>query len=135
MRLRDVLGEAGRLIETRPSGYAISIPTESLDLGKYRMHRERARRAEAAGDLLAESEELGAALALWRGRPLSDVDSQWLHRHDVPPLMEDHLQGLERRIDVDLALGRHAEVVGDLRRLVIEHRFREGLWGPRDQWV
>ncbi len=127
-RLRDVLGEAGGLVETRPSGYAISIPPEAFDLGRYQLHRERARLAEASGDLQTESKELRAALRLWRGQPLSDVDSQWLQQQEVPPLKESFVQALERRIETDLALGLHAEVVGELRALVSEYRFREGLW-------
>lgn len=128
MRLRAALGDAGHLIETRPSGYAIAVTADSLDLAMYRRHRERARTAAAAGDLAAEAEELRTALALWRGQPLSDVDSEWLQRHEVPPLVEDRLQALERRIDVDLCLGRHADVVGELRGLTVAHPFREGIW-------
>ena len=73
--------------------------------------------AEAAG-LLRE------ALGLWRGEPLADVPSQLLRDREVPPLEDQRLQALAARIDADLHLGRHGEVVAELRQLVALTRCR-----------
>jgi tetratricopeptide (TPR) repeat protein len=60
-------------------------------------------------------------LALWRGEALADVPSQVLRQREAPPLEDLRLQVLGTRIDADLALGRHGEVVAELRQLVAAH--------------
>jgi DNA-binding SARP family transcriptional activator len=122
-RLRKTLGAAGGLIRTTPPGYLLELPENALDLARFRAH---VRRAQAATDLPAEAEELRAGLALWRGEPLTDVASL---RDEVPPLTEERMRALDRRIEVDLALGRHAELIGELSELVRTHPLRESLWG------
>jgi DNA-binding SARP family transcriptional activator/tetratricopeptide (TPR) repeat protein len=129
MRLRAALGGAGNVIRTLPSGYAIAVPDTAVDLGRFRRHIAHAGEARESGDLRAEARELRTGLALWRGTPLSDVPSDYLHRHEVPGLLEEHLQTLERRIDVDLDLGLHAGLVAELHGLTAEHRLRERFWG------
>ncbi|CAL9572457.1 Regulatory protein AfsR [Actinosynnema sp. ALI-1.44] len=125
MRLRTALGDAGRMIRTHPSGYVADVPETSVDLWRFREH---VRRAGAAGDARAQSSELAAGLALWRGAPLADVPSEFLQRNEVPALVEERLQAVERRIDVDLELGRHAGLVAELQKLTTEHRLREHFW-------
>src|SRR5206468_5782785 len=74
--------------------------------------------AQAAG-LLRE------ALGLWRGEALADVPSQLMRDREVPPLEDQRLQVLGARIDADLRLGRHGEVVAELRQLVTAYPLRE----------
>src|SRR6266513_227984 len=64
---------------------------------------------------------LRGALGLWRGEALADVPSQLLRQREAPPLEDLRLQVLGARIDADLALGRHGEVVAELRQLVEAH--------------
>lgn len=125
-RLRKSLGEAGGLVRTQPPGYLLEVPEGALDVTVFRAHLDRAR---AAADPYAEVAELRAGLALWRGEPLSDISSEWLRRDEVPRLVEERMRALDRRIEVDLALGRHAELVSELYGLVREHPLRENLWG------
>src|SRR5204862_3048921 len=75
--------------------------------------------AEAAG-------LLGAALALWRGPALAEF-SEPFARHEADRLDEQHIACLEDRIDAELGLGRHAELVGELHALVGRHPHRERL--------
>jgi DNA-binding SARP family transcriptional activator len=62
---------------------------------------------------------------LWRGEPLSDAGSEILAAREVPRLAELRLQALEFRIGADLHLGRHGEVIAELRRLAGAHPLRE----------
>src|SRR5437660_1381050 len=69
------------------------------------------------------------ARGLWRGPVLGDLADLEFTRTEVARLEELRLTALEHRVDADLALGRHAEVVGELEALVLEHPLREGLHG------
>ena len=60
------------------------------------------------------------------------MDSDALARREVPRLAELRLQALETRIDADLHLGRHAEVITELRALTAAHPLREQLHAPAD---
>ncbi|MGH3377476.1 MAG: AfsR/SARP family transcriptional regulator [Actinoallomurus sp.] len=132
-RLRQALGrhggDAARLIRTSAAGYGIEVTAAGLDLIRFREIVREARSAGRGGDLSTESAGLTAALALWRGPILPDVRSESLHRDVVPSLIEEHLRTLERRHEVDLALGRHDRLVGELRALTGKHPFHERFWG------
>ncbi|HEY2077680.1 MAG TPA: BTAD domain-containing putative transcriptional regulator, partial [Streptosporangiaceae bacterium] len=86
--------------------------------------------AEAAGleDRVKKREILDAALGLWRGEALDGLRSGSLH-HDVKTVLaEEHLTALQRRIDLDLAAGRHGDLVAELRELTSRWPMRETLW-------
>ncbi|NYI07613.1 AfsR/SARP family transcriptional regulator [Allostreptomyces psammosilenae] len=131
-RLRHSLDRHGRdlsrAISTSAAGYVIEVGSDRLDLLRFRELVQRARRAEERGDLAAESDCLTEALALWRGPVLPEVRSDWLHRGVVSRLTEKQLWVLERRNEIDLSLGRHKELVGELRAAICAHPFRERLW-------
>jgi DNA-binding SARP family transcriptional activator len=116
-------------IRTSAAGYGIEVPATGLDLIRFRAMVGAARTAGERGDLATESAGLTQALALWRGPVLPDVRSDSLHRDVVPSLVEEHLRTLERRHEVDLALGRHDRLVGELRALTGRHPFHERFWG------
>ena len=75
------------------------------------------------------SAKLHEALALWRGPPLSEVADELFAQGEIARLEALHLQALEDRLEADLALGRHAEIVAELEALVAEHPLRERFWG------
>lgn len=128
MRLRQALHVAGDLVGTEPPGYLIAVDDDAIDLGRFRNLVTRSR-AAAAGGLLEEAvEQLRAALALWRGRPLADTPSLVLQQEQVPRLVEEQLHAIETRIDLDLRLGRHADLVSELQALTTRHPLHEGLW-------
>lgn len=129
MRLRKALGSAGALISTQPAGYLIEVSPDRVDLGRFRAGIAAADRARSQSQPEVEARELRAALSLWRGMPLSDVPSELLHDHEVQRLVEERLSALERLMDVELSLGRHAEVIGELYALTEENRLRERFWG------
>ena len=112
--LRKALGPAGRLVVTRPAGYAIEVGRSELDVYRF---EELVGAADGA-----EPEEAAAtlrgALDLWRGPALADVAYEEFAQPAIARLEELRLAALERRIEADLALGRHVEVVGELEALV-----------------
>ena len=129
--LRKALGgERGReLLVTRPPGYAIELEPEQLDLERFERMRGEARAALAANDPARASAKLREALSLWRGPPLADFAYDPFARAEIDRLEELRFATLEERIEADLALGRHADVVGELEALVRAQPLRERLRG------
>jgi DNA-binding SARP family transcriptional activator/Tfp pilus assembly protein PilF len=126
-RLRKLLG-GSKLIQSRPEGYAIAVAPGKVDVRRFEMLLENARDAAGAGDRHAEVEALRQALAVWRGEPLADVPSELLHRAAGGRLAEQRLDALQRRVEADLALGRHAELLAELRVLTDQHPLWEPFW-------
>ncbi|MCG5217522.1 BTAD domain-containing putative transcriptional regulator [Streptosporangium soli] len=121
--LRKSLG-AG-FISTMAGGYRADVGRDAIDVFRFQELVAAAGRTRDAGDLAGASDVLREALALWRGEALADVESDELRRVHVPALEELRLTATEERIDLDLALGRHRDVVGELRRLVASYPLRE----------
>ena len=129
-RLRQALADAGRArISTQSCGYLISVDDGELDVTQFAALRERAREFADTGSWDQAAAQLRAALSLWRGEPLADVSSELLELREAPRLAEMRLQALEARIDADLHVGHHAEVVAELRHLAYLHPLRERLHG------
>jgi DNA-binding SARP family transcriptional activator/Tfp pilus assembly protein PilF len=130
MRLRNALGEAGRdRIVTAPPGYLIRVEAAELDVSCFEALLGAAR--GAARDRLWDQAAAKAreALRLWRGEPLADVGSEVLTAREAPRLAELRLQALQIRIDAELHLGRHGEVIAELQQLVGAYPLRERLYG------
>ncbi len=128
MRLRRALGgeDAGRIV-TQPRGYCIRVADDELDVTRCEALLEGARAAMRDGSWDVAADRARAALGLWRGKPLADVESDLLASREVPRLEELRLHTQEMRIDADLHLGRHGEIIGELRQLVVGHPLRERL--------
>jgi DNA-binding SARP family transcriptional activator/Tfp pilus assembly protein PilF len=128
-RVRQALGDRDHsLISTQPHGYVINVEPSELDVSQFRALLKSAQSAARQGSWEAAAEQASVALTLWRGEPLADVESELLQRRDAPRLAEMLLQAEETRIDASLHLGRHAELIGDLRRLTASHPLRERFW-------
>jgi branched-chain amino acid transport system substrate-binding protein len=125
-RLRKLL-EPYDVLETRSPGYVLTIESEQLDLARFERLRDEGRRQLEDGRADKAAGTLRSALDLWRGDPLEDLAGEPFARDALPRLEEARLETLEARIDADLTGGRDAELVGELRRLVDEHPFRERL--------
>jgi DNA-binding SARP family transcriptional activator/tetratricopeptide (TPR) repeat protein len=128
VRLRKALGESNRdRIMTRPGGYLITVDPGELDVSRFEDLVGAARSAARDGSWQVVAARAGAALSLWRGEPLEGVESEALAAREIPRLAELRYQALESRIDADLHLGRHAEVIAELRMLAGRHPLREPL--------
>jgi DNA-binding SARP family transcriptional activator len=119
----DVTGEDDFLL-TRRHGYEIAIEPETLDLFQFEQSMSRGV-ALLSTDLAAGAAALSDALSLWRGPVLADVDTGDLLAVYVTALEEKRLRTLELRLDADLQLGRHREVIGELRRLISDRPLHE----------
>jgi DNA-binding SARP family transcriptional activator len=126
MKLRKSLGEGAR-IRTHPGGYEIRVGDSELDVSRFEAHLAAARSAARDGSWVTAAGQARAGLAIWRGEPLSDVESDLLATRDIPRLAELRLQATEIRLDAELHLGRHAEVITEAQRLAAAHPLRERL--------
>jgi DNA-binding SARP family transcriptional activator/Tfp pilus assembly protein PilF len=126
MRLRQTLGSvAGSRVRTGHHGYLIEAERDEVDVLRFIDLYASGGELTRSGAWQQASDTLTEALALWRGTPLADVPSQLLHRDEVPRLQQQRLQAIEWRIDADLRLGRHSQLVPDLYGLAKEHPLRE----------
>ena len=114
-------------IRTRSPGYQLDAPPDELDTEQFCALVATARAHTAAGRISEAVATLRTALALWRGKALADLDSD-LVRRGADQLEHARLAVVMERIGLDLALGRHEEVVGELTALVDEHPLRERLY-------
>ncbi|HEY7731859.1 MAG TPA: BTAD domain-containing putative transcriptional regulator [Gaiellaceae bacterium] len=113
-QLRKALG-AERIL-TRAPGYLIEVEPGELDLDRF-------ERLVEQGD----ADALREALSLWRGQALADVSYEPFAQAESHRLEELRLVALERRIEADIAVGRHAELIGELEQLVARQPLRERL--------
>ncbi len=130
LRLRRLIGDAeGHLLVTRSRGYQLLASPDDVDALRFARLAAEGRAALSAGDSPRAAELLSEALGLWQGsRALADVPDSPLISAAASGLEESRVEALELRINADLGCGRQAQVVAELRRLLAEHRLREGLW-------
>ncbi len=117
--LRKLLGPD--VLLTVPGGYSLRAEPDSIDLHRFERFVDEARGAPAE----ERATKLREALALWRGEPLADLAAEPFARDGAGHLEDLRLAALEARIDADLELGRHGQVVHELEQLVREHPLRE----------
>jgi len=127
-QLRKALARNGHdPVTTADGGYRFAVDADEFDVAHLRQLLVSARGRRAAGEFEAAAELLREALALWRGPTLAGLLLESHGRDEVAQLDELRLTALMDRIDCDLALGRHEDVLGELHVLVGEHPLRERL--------
>ncbi|XVQ12494.1 AfsR/SARP family transcriptional regulator [Spirillospora sp. CA-255316] len=130
-RLRRVL-ENDRanpeILVSTGKGYALRAAPGTLDAEVFEARAAEAGRARTAGDPVRARELYGRALDLWDGAPLPGLPGPYLQARRTR-LAERRLAVLQARLEADLELGRHAEIVGELAVLSAEHPLREPLRG------
>ena len=124
-RLRKAL--PGDVLTTRAPGYVLRVEGDDLDLHRFERLVEEGRSLLAHGLAGDASARLRDALVLWRGPALADFTYESFAQAAIARLEEIRLAAVEFRIDADLALGRHDELIGELEGLVAEHPLRERL--------
>src|SRR5919109_1377724 len=119
-QLRKAIAPSDALVTQEP-GYTIRVTPDELDLLRFERLREAAKDAppEDAAKFLRD------ALDLWRGPPLGDLAHEDFAQAEIRRLDELRVTTLEQRIDAELALGLHADLVAELEILVREHPLRE----------
>lgn len=128
-RLRIRLVESGfAAILTKPPGYLMPIRPGELDAQVFTTLTAEADAMTRAGQVEEAAETLARAVGLWRGPALSGIESHIL-RAKATELDERRVAAVESHMDLQLRLGRHHELVGELSTLVSEHPLRERLRG------
>lgn len=127
-RLAAVDTERNVQLLHRSAGYVLITDPDSVDLNQFTRIVEQAR---GTHELPERAQLLRDGLALWRGPALADVGSEWLRQRVVPGLDEARLAALELRVETDLELGRHDELVTELATLVSQNPMRERLVAAR----
>ena len=131
-RLRKALaGEEGSgtgdLVVTRERGYELRLDPDRLDSNRFERLVAAGRSELGAGRPERAASALERALSLWRGAPLADLAYEPFAQPEIARLEDLRVTALELLIEAKLALGRHAEVIGQLETLIAEHPYREGL--------
>ncbi|MGZ4702934.1 MAG: BTAD domain-containing putative transcriptional regulator, partial [Ilumatobacteraceae bacterium] len=127
-KLRRALGSAS-LVATRGGGYALEVPPEAVDLHHFEQLVAAGRSKALSGDLSRAAELLAEADSLWRGGALAEFAYEEFASAEVSRISELRLAAVEERLDIELQLGRHRVVIGELEALVTAHALRERLRG------
>ncbi|MFI2643383.1 BTAD domain-containing putative transcriptional regulator [Streptomyces sp. NPDC018610] len=123
----DPTRQAKDVLVTRHGGYLLQVQPGQVDSQEFTHLAASGRAAHEAGDHRAASDLLGRALRMWQGPALVDVRVGSVLELEVLRLEEDRMAALERRIDADLNLGRHTEIVPELRVLATQHPMHENF--------
>jgi DNA-binding SARP family transcriptional activator/basic membrane lipoprotein Med (substrate-binding protein (PBP1-ABC) superfamily) len=126
-RLRKVLGR-DRIVRS-DYGYRVLLGRDELDLRRFEQLLAHGRELLQQGDAEQARETLGSALGLWQGPPLADFMYEPFAAAEIRRLEELRLDALEERLEADLALGHHAELVPEIDAVVRAHPLRERLVG------
>lgn len=126
-KLRKILvacGE-GEMLLTRPGGYMLTIPDSCIDLHRFESDAAMGKSLLENGDPLEAAKALRRALELWRGSALVDIVPGGLLSSYITRLEEFRERTLDLRIETDLRLGRHQELVSELKSLVLSRPLHE----------
>ena len=128
-KLRRLIGDPeGRLLVSRAPGYLLRVGPGDVDFQEFESLVADGRIALAGADPERAAALLAQALGLWRGPLLADVQPTVLITTEAERTGELQLAAAELRAEADLACGRPAEVIPELRKLVAENPIRERLW-------
>jgi DNA-binding SARP family transcriptional activator len=134
LQLRNALAAANsdnpgarQMLRTRHCGYLLEEDACETDVEVFDRRVRAGRAAIEAGDHRFGSDELGRALQLWRGSALVDVRMGRVLEIEAASLEECRLGALERRIEADLALGRHTDLLGELTLVAARNPMNENL--------
>jgi predicted ATPase/class 3 adenylate cyclase len=120
------------VVVTRTPGYVVRVDERALDRLCFERLLGEGRQALREGDPRAAAKRLGDALGLWRGPALVDFAYEAFAQAEAARLDELRIGALEDKIEAELALGRHGELIGELETAARDNPLRERLWG---QWM
>jgi SARP family transcriptional regulator, regulator of embCAB operon len=120
-----------QVLRTDSIGYTLQAHRISADMSEFEQLAQAGRAAAEDGDHYTASARFGRALALWRGQALADVRPGWQLGLKAASLEQARLSVHQRRIDSDLALGRHVDLLAELNTLVVQHPTNEHFCASR----
>jgi SARP family transcriptional regulator, regulator of embCAB operon len=119
--------QAKQELVTTPGGYELMTSPDGVDRWHFERFTSAGHRAREKGDYETASKQFCEALNCWRGRALADVQVGEHLKIDIQRLEEARLNALDCRIEADLRLGRHHELLGELAAVVRQYPSHEGL--------
>src|SRR5215472_5788572 len=123
--LRQAVGDSAQLVG-RARGYVLDVDPETVDVHQFRRLRQQADDLAANGEHDHAATLLREADGLWRGQALAGLRGDWIARMR-DSLEEERRAAILERVGYELVLGRHAELVGELRHLLAEYPLDETL--------
>ena len=120
---------AKEVLVTVPGGYRLVVGGGVVDFRRFEALVSVGYRAMDGEDFAGAARVLGQALGLWSGPALTDVSAGLRIGMEARRLEEARLCALDQRIEADLRLGRHRELLPELTVLVNTHRMHESLHG------
>src|SRR3954452_11635394 len=114
----DTPGANGGLLVTRSNGYQLRVGPDDVDVARFERALADGEQGLRHGEPARAAGALREALGMWRGPALADFAYEPFAQAEIARLEELRLGALEQRLDADLTLGRHAQVVGELEALV-----------------
>jgi DNA-binding SARP family transcriptional activator len=121
--LRQAVGDSVQLVG-RARGYLLDVDPEAVDLHQFRRLRRQAGGMAADGGHHQADALLREADRLWRGQALAGIDGGWVTRMR-DSLEEERRAAILERVECELALGRHADLVGELHHLLVVYPLDE----------
>jgi predicted ATPase/DNA-binding SARP family transcriptional activator len=116
--------DGGAVLVNRAPGYVLEVPDAAVDAGRFEAGLAEGRDL-LVRDPVAALDRLDAALGEWRGDAFAEfAETEWI-RPEAVRLEELRLVASEVRIDAQLRVGRHHEVVGEVDALRLDHPLRE----------
>jgi DNA-binding SARP family transcriptional activator/serine/threonine protein kinase/WD40 repeat protein len=116
--------EVGDAIVKAGSGWRLDVARDQIDAAVFEDLYRTARDVSDSNPQRA-SVALREALAMWRGHPYSDIEAHGALEGEISRLTELRVAAQAARIDADLALGRDADLVGEIEALMAEHPYSE----------
>ncbi len=123
--LRQAVGDSVQLAG-RARGYMLEVDPEAVDVHQFRRLRRQADALAASGDYDHAAVLLREADGLWRGQALAGISGDWVARMR-DGLEEERRAAILERVGCELELGRHADLVGELRHLLVLYPSDETL--------
>ncbi len=123
--LRQALGESVRLVG-RSRGYELDVNPDVIDLHQFRRLRRQADALAGNGDTEHATLLLREADRLWRGQPFAGIRGDWMARMRAS-LEEERRAAILKRVECELELGRHADLVGELGNLLAQYPLDEAF--------
>ncbi|MFE7778543.1 BTAD domain-containing putative transcriptional regulator [Streptomyces sp. NPDC057445] len=117
------------VLVTTPGGYRLHTAGGTSDVREFEKLAGTGYRAMDAEDFAGAARQLRDALALWSGSALADIQAGPQLEMEIRRLEETRLCALYQRIEADLRLGRHRELLGELTVLVSRYPTHENLHG------
>ncbi|MGH3646439.1 MAG: BTAD domain-containing putative transcriptional regulator, partial [Micromonosporaceae bacterium] len=117
----------GQVLVTSAAGYLLRVEPDDVDMHQFERLADHGETALAAGDAVTAADTLRTALGLWRGEPFADVPTGTVLQTHALRIEERRTRVVEQRVEADLRLGRHSEVIAELDALATTHPLREGL--------